>query len=78
MISFVEIYANVKRFGFETFLRSCKLLNEMKGINILKIPLPLVVLFQICVMTTSVPKFIKRKKIHISVYIYIFVNVYIT
>ena len=30
MILFVEKFANVKRFGFETFITKCKLLNKTK------------------------------------------------
>ena len=29
-ILFVELFANVKRFGFQTFIRAYKLLNETK------------------------------------------------
>ena len=29
MILFVEIFANIKRLGFKTFIRASKLLNEM-------------------------------------------------
>ena len=30
MILFVEIFANVKRFGFKTFIGTCKSFNERK------------------------------------------------
>ena len=30
MILFVELFANVKRFGFGTFIRAVKLVNETK------------------------------------------------
>ena len=36
MILFVEISANVKRFGFYTFVRACKRLNEDE--KVLKYP----------------------------------------
>ena len=39
----VEMFANVKRFGFETFIRACQFLNETKTITKFKyIPLLLV------------------------------------
>ena len=28
MIEFVEIFANIKRFAFLTFIKACKLLNK--------------------------------------------------
>ena len=44
MILFVEIFANVKRFDFEIFIKWCKLLNETKTFLF-----PLVAFhFQIC------------------------------
>ena len=36
MILFVEIFANIKYFGFRTLIRVCKLSNETKNENVLK------------------------------------------
>ena len=33
MILFIEIFANVKCFSFETFINVCEYLNEMKKIR---------------------------------------------
>ena len=45
MISFVEIFANIKRFSFQTLIWACKMLNEMK-----KMRKYYNIIFQICVI----------------------------
>ena len=51
MILFIELFANIKRFIFQTFIRAYEFLNETKRWQDFKLSISVGgVLFQICVI----------------------------
>ena len=68
MILLIELFANVKHFGFETFFKADELLNEMKkNEKVLKHSILVgCVLFQICDLISILKCIYKKNAYHFS------------
>ena len=70
MILFIEVFAKIKCFHFWTFINVCKFLIEMKEMKKYENSISTISnLYD----ATSIPKFFIKKKINISLFIYVFI-----